>query len=193
MFVGFAPWIVFAVVAKAAGWEPGATAALLSSAILTYPARGRGPLRAPDLAGLLLFALLVIAGLLFDRSELGTDLAVALVTWMLSLILLWSLAFTPTAEQYARDRASEEDRRKVGFRDTYRHLTLVWALVFTTVAAAALVQELTGSGSDVLGWIVPVVALVGGFRYHLWYVTEVQTFARAESSVGPATAAAQRP
>jgi putative flippase GtrA len=193
VFVGFAPWIVFAAVAKAAGWEAGATAALLSAAILTWPGRGRGSLRAPEAGALVLFGLLVLAGLLVDRSEVGDDLAVAAVMGVLAGIMFWSLLFTPTAEQYARERASEEDRRRVGFRDTYRHLTLVWGLAFAAVAAAALAQELTGSDSVLLGWIVPVVAVVGGFRYHLWYVAEVQTFARAESSVGPATAAAQRP
>jgi uncharacterized membrane protein len=194
VFVALAPWIVFAAVAKAAGWEAGAAAALIAAVILTYPTRDRGPVKAPEIAALAVFALLVILGLRLDRAELGRspDLAVAVVTGLLALILLASLAFTPIAEQYAREQAPEEELRKVGFRHTHRHLTVVWGLVFALVAVLALVQDLTGARSDLLTWIVPVTAVLACFKYHLWYVAEVETFAEVESSVGPATAAAQR-
>src|SRR5688500_1501293 len=69
-FVGFAPWIIFSSVVKCVGWEIGALAGLVSSAILSYPSFERGTLKILDYVGFVFFAALVVLGLFLDRAEL---------------------------------------------------------------------------------------------------------------------------
>jgi hypothetical protein len=188
-FVGFAPWIVFAVVVKDVGWEVGATAGLVASAILSYPSYERGSLKILDYAGLAFFAALVILGLFLDRAELDWIEQYSTVISMgaIAVAVFGSLAFVPFTEQYARESVPEEVWDTPGFKRTNRHLTTVWGAVFALVALDSLVQELLDSNAALLDWIIPVALIVGGFKYNAYYVAKARARAgHAEPAKVPA-------
>jgi hypothetical protein len=187
-FVGFAPWIIFAVVVKDVGWEIGATAGLIASVILSYPSYERGALKILDYAGFIFFAALVVLGLFLDREQLDWIEAYSSAISMgaIAIVVFASLAFVPFTEQYARESAPRELWDNPGFKRTNRHLTTVWGLVFLVVAVDSLVQQLLDSDAALLDWIIPVAAIVGGFKYTKYYVDRAQSRARAEPAQVPA-------
>jgi hypothetical protein len=184
-FVGFAPWIIFSVVAKDVGWEVAATAGLVSSAILSYPSFERGALKILDYAGLTFFAVLVVLGLFLDRSELDwvEEYSTVISMGAIAVIVFASLRFVPFTEQYARESVPEEVQKTAAFKQTNRHLTTVWGLVFLVVAVDSLIQQLTDSNSALLDWIIPVAAIVGGFKYTGYYVAKVRAKARPAAEI----------
>ncbi len=179
-FVGFAPWIIYAVVVKDVGWEVGATAGLLSSAILSYPSYERGALKILDYAGLIFFGALVILGLFLDRRELDwiEQYSSVIAMGAITVAVFGSLAFVPFTEQYARESAPEEIWDTPGFKQANRHLTIVWGAVFALIALDSLAQELLDSNAALLDWIIPVALIVGGFKYNAHYVAKAR--ARSE-------------
>jgi hypothetical protein len=180
-FAGFAPWIIFSVVAKDVGWEVAATAGLLSSVILSYPSLERGRLKILDYAGFAFFAVLVVLGLLLDRSELDwlEDYSTVISMGAIAIVVFASLRFVPFTEQYARETVPKEVQATASYRNTNRHLTTVWGFVFLVVAVDSLIQQITDSSSALLDWIIPVAAIVGGFKYTAYYVAKVRAGAVA--------------
>jgi hypothetical protein len=175
-FAGFAPWIIFSVVAKDVGWEVAATAGLVSSAILSYPSVERGTLKILDYAGLAFFAALAVLGLFLDRSELDwlEDYSTVISMGTIAVVVFASLRFVPFTEQYARETAPKEVQATASYKQTNRHLTTVWGFVFLVVAVDSLIQQLTDSSSALLDWIIPVAAIVGGFKYTGYYVAKAR-------------------
>jgi hypothetical protein len=182
--VGFAPWIIFSIVVKDVGWEIGALAGLVSSAILSYPSFERGTLKILDYVGFVFFAALVVLGLFLDRAELDwvDEYSTVISMGAIAVVVFASLAFVPFTEQYARESTPREAWDNPGFKRTNRHLTTVWGLVFLVVAIDSLVQVLLDSDAALLDWIIPVAAIVGGFKYTSYYVAK----ARARSQPAPA-------
>lgn len=175
-FLGFVPWIIFWVVCGPSTWEYAAGGALLAAIILLFPTRDRGRIKLLDLISVAFFAALTIAGLILDRSQLMwlEDYSQAISSGVLALVVLGSLAFVPFTEQYARERVPEQYWSKPSFKRVNRTLTLVWGLTFAVCALLGVIAQHDRGGSAWLNWILPIVLLVGAFKFTAWYPDHVK-------------------
>jgi len=180
-FRGFVPWIIFWVVAGPSSWEYAAGGAFLAALILLFPSGDRGSIKMLDVVSLVFFGALTIAGLFLDRSQLDwlEDYSQAISSGALAIMVLGSLAFVPFTEQYAREQAPKEVWGTPTFKKINRVLTLVWGLVFAASAVLGVIAEQVDTGKNWLNWIIPIVLIVGAFKFTSWYPDQVRGAAAA--------------
>lgn len=184
-FAGFAPWIVYAVVAKPSTWEWAALAALTAALILAVPVvRGAYP-RLLDVGAIGVFGAIATLGLLLARADLAAleRYSLSLSAWALALIVCATLPFVPYTERYAREGPREVPTSSL-VRRTHVVLTAVWAATFAAIAVICGYMEATGTRSDLLTWVVPVALVAGAFKFNQRYAERL-----AEASVSGAGAA----
>ena len=188
-FRGFVPWIIFWVVAGPSSWEFAAGGALIAALILAIPTPDRGSIKLLDAVSIVFFAVLTIAGLILDRSDLDwlEDYSQVISSGVLAVVVLGSLAFAPFTEQYARESVPRENWGSPLFKQINRVLTLVWGLVFAASAVLGAIAREMDSGTDWLNWIIPIALIVGAFKFTTWYPEQ----ARAAAGVAPAAGAGE--
>ncbi len=175
-FLGFVPWLIFWVVSGPSTWEFAAGGALLAAIILLIPSRDRGGIKLLDIVSVVFFAALTVAGLVLDHGQLAwlERYAQTISSGVLALVVLGSLAFTPFTEQYAREQVPRQYWSTPSFKRVNRTLTLVWGLVFLACAVLGLVAQQELGGSAWLNWIIPIVLVVGAFKFTAWYPYHVK-------------------
>jgi intracellular septation protein A len=193
VFLGFAPWIVFSVIAGPSTWMWAALAALVCSLIISVPTwvRTRST-NVLEVVGLAFFAALTVAALVLDRADLMflEENAQLLSSLVLVVVVFGGLLVgRPFTEYYARQTTPREYWGNATFRHINRVLTLVWGGVFVVNALSDLLVRFGGS-SDVFTWVLPAVAVVAGIKITVWYPDHAssQEDAPAEAGTAPATA-----
>jgi hypothetical protein len=178
-FIGFAPWIVYWVVADSSStWLFGALCAVLSAVILGVSMHRGGP-RVLEIITIVFFVGVTTAGMVVgatDRDWMDTH-ATMLSSGVLALMSLISLAFVPFTEQYAVETIPDADRP--AFRRTNQVLTLMWALVFALIAVLGFVAVQLPQTTGWTKWVVPVVVIVGAIGMTRVYPIRVQAAVRA--------------
>jgi hypothetical protein len=179
-FVGFAPWIVYWVVADGPStWMFGAICAVISALFLGISA-GRGGARMLDVVTVVFFVGVTVAGMAVgaeDRDWMDTY-ATTLSGGVLAVMALGSLAFVPFTQQYAPPSAPRHDWEKAAFRRTNQVLTLMWALVFALIAVLGYVAV---AAPVTVSWtkaVIPAVVIVGAIGMTQIYPDRVR--AKAE-------------
>lgn len=179
-FIGFAPWIIYWVVAVGPStWLFGALCAVLSAVILGVSMGFGGP-RLLEVVTIVFFVAVTAAGMILgaaDRDRMDTY-ATTLSSGVLAVMALVSLAFTPFTEQYAQVSRPLEDWEKPAFRQTNRVLTLMWALVFALIAILGFVAAQVPGTRDWTNWVIPVVVIVGAYGMTQTYPARVRQRAR---------------
>ncbi|MCE3552923.1 hypothetical protein LWC33_15850 [Pseudonocardia sp. RS11V-5] len=169
---GFLPWIIFWVVANSPStWEYGAIGAALAAIILAVPSTRKHRTKLLDVVTIVFFVGLAVAGAVVgahDRDVLDTY-STTISSGVLGLVALISLAFTPFTEQYARESTPEEVWSTPEFTHVNRVLTLVWGIAFLVTALLGYIAARLPSTSDWTDWILPIVVLVGAFKFTRWY------------------------
>ncbi len=180
---GFAPWIIFDVVASPSTWEFAALAALIAAVVLAGPELREGRLMMLDIAGIVFFAVLAVLALVLDRSDLDwlERYAQVISSGVLAVIAFGSLAYMPFTEQYARLSAPREIWSSLVFKKINRVLTAVWGLVFLITAILGYVALHVGRGHDWLNWIIPVALIVWAVKFTARYPDRVT----ATAATGP--------
>ncbi|WP_237568489.1 hypothetical protein [Mycolicibacterium lacusdiani] len=182
-FIGFAPWVVYWVVAEGPStWLFGALCAVLSAVILGV-SMGFGAPRLLEIVTIVFFVVVTAAGVILgaaDRDWMDTY-ATTLSSGVLALMALGSLAFTPFTEQYARVTRPLEDWEKPAFRQTNRVLTLMWALVFALIAVLGFFATQVPQTKDWTNWVIPIVVLVGAVGMTQTYPAKVRERANPAS------------
>ncbi|MFD7605313.1 hypothetical protein ACFWAN_33390 [Streptomyces mirabilis] len=180
VFLGFAPWIIFDVVASPSTWKYAALAALIAALVLNVPDLRRGSFKILEAASLVFFAVLFVLGLAVDRQDLLwlETYAQTLANGVIAVVALGSLAFTPFTEQYARESVPRQYWDTPLFRRTNRILTAMWGEVFLVTALLGLLALHVRSGSDWLNWVIPIALLVAAIRFTKWYPAHVRARAR---------------
>jgi hypothetical protein len=162
-FVGFAPWIVYWVVADGPStWMFGAICAVISALFLGISA-GRGGARMLDVVTVVFFVGVTVAGMVVgaeDRDWMDTY-ATTLSGGVLGLMALGSLAFVPFTQQYAPESAPRHEWEKAAFRRTNQVLTLMWALVFALIAVLGFVAVTAPATVSWTKAVIPAVVIVG--------------------------------
>jgi intracellular septation protein A len=170
-FVGFVPWIIFWVVASPSTWEYATLGALIAAVILAVPDARQRRLKLLDVATIAFFAVFSLLAVFLDAGDLQwfEDYSQAISSGMLALLVLGSLAFVPFTEQYARESAPREVWDTPLFKQVNRTLTAVWGLVFAACAVLGVIAQNVDSGQDWLNWIIPIVLIVGAFKFTAAY------------------------
>jgi hypothetical protein len=162
-FIGFAPWIIYWVVADGPStWLFGALCAVLSAFILGVSMGFGGP-RLLEIVTIVFFVAVTAAGLIVgaeDRDWMDTY-ATTLSSGVLAAMAFGSMFFTPFTEQYARVSPPLEEWEKPAFHQTNRVLTLMWGLVFALIAVLGYFAALVPETSDWTNYVVPIVVIVG--------------------------------
>jgi hypothetical protein len=175
LYFGFAPWIVFAVIASPSTWEYAALGALIVSVVLARPDFRRHDVKILDVAGIVFFAALSVLAIFLDRSDLSDveKYAGVIASAALAVIALGSLAFTPFTEQYARDTTPKEYWDSPLFKKINRTLTALWGLTFVATAVLSYLAVEVEDGKSWFNWILPIVLLVVMVRFTEWYPDHV--------------------
>ena len=173
IFLAFAPWIIFDVVAGPSTWKLAAFSALIASVVLTLPdlRHRRGLPKLLDAVGVVFFAVISILALGLDRGQMLwlETYAQVISNGVLALTALASLAFEPFTEQYARLSTPREVWGTPVFKRTNQVLTAMWGLVFLATAILGLIALHVRSGTDWLNWVIPIALLVLAVRFTRWY------------------------
>jgi hypothetical protein len=180
-FAGFAPWIIFGVVAAGPStWLYGALAAAIAAVIVALPSIGRRNVKVLDVVTILFFVAMTIAGIVADAKDRDwmDTYATVISSGVLAVIALGSLAFVPFTEQYARESTPREVWDQPAFKHVNRVLTLMWGLVFAAIAVVAFISIKVPSTGDWTEWVIPAVLLVGAFKFTDYYPERVR--ARAQ-------------
>jgi hypothetical protein len=186
-FVGFAPWIIFWVVAAPSTWEYATLGALIAAVILAVPDAQHRRLKLLDVATIGFFAVFSLLAVFLDAADLDwlEDYSQAISSGVLAVLVLGSLAFVPFTEQYARESTPREVWDTPLFKQVNRVLTAVWGLVFAISAILGVIAQNVDSGQDWLNWIIPIALIVGAFKFTARYPDQ----ARVRAGLAPRAAA----
>lgn len=178
VFLGFVPWIVFAVVAGPSTWMWAALAALVCALVLAVPDWRRSrSISVLDGAGIVFFGVMVVLALVLDRAALQPieDRAQLLSSIVIAVVALGSLAVgRPFTEYYAKRETPREYWDTPTFRKINRVLTGLWGGVFVVNALCDAAVGFWGASPDVFNWVVPVVAIVVAVKITGWYPEHVK-------------------
>ena len=170
-FIGFVPWIIFWVVSGPSTWEWAALGAALAAIILMIPSIERGNPKILDTATAIFFIVLSLVALFVDRQTLGLlEHYSQLISYgVLAIVAFGSLLFMPFTEQYARETVPREHWDSPTFKRINRVLTAMWGTVFVLLALCQVVYEIAPSQKSLFNWIIPIVLIVGAFKFTAWY------------------------
>ncbi|BCM66900.1 MULTISPECIES: hypothetical protein [Streptomyces] len=167
VFLSFAPWIVFGVVASPSTWEYAALAALLASLALSGHDMLRGRLRILDMTGIVFFAVLCVLALALDRGQLIwlETYAQVLSNGLVAAVALGSLCADPFTAQYARESTPREVWDSPVFTHINRVLTALWGAAFALMTLSTWLAVRYPAQDDWFNWVVPVALLVAAVKF----------------------------
>jgi len=178
--IGFAPWIVFSLVAQRLAANGVAWSALIAVAMtavaLLAARRKHGPMFL-NLVSLGLFGLIAVVGFTGGAAvdqwlfEWGRPL----VGVVLGLVVLATAPVRPFTEEYARQSVPREYWGSPTFRKINRVLSAVWGVAILVIGLAGVaVAALDAHAVDasehnivelVLNWVVPIAVIWGA----IWF------------------------
>ncbi|MBJ7906318.1 hypothetical protein ABZW47_29910 [Streptomyces sp. NPDC004549] len=171
VFLSFAPWIIFGVVASPSTWEYAALAALIASLALSAQDLRHGRVRILDATGIVFFAVLAVLALALGRNELlwVETYAQVISNGVVALVALGSLFADPFTAQYARESTPRQYWDSPIFKHINRVLTAVWGLAFVLMTLFTWLAIHFPAQDDWFNWVVPIALLVGAVRFTQWY------------------------
>ncbi|MEV6841571.1 hypothetical protein AB0N17_45310 [Streptomyces sp. NPDC051133] len=167
VFLSFAPWIIFGVVASPSTWKYAALAALVAAIALSGQDLLHGKLRILDITGIVFFAVLCVLGLTLGRGQLlwVETYAQVISNGLVAVVALGSLLRDPFTAQYARESTPREFWDSPVFRHINRVLTAVWGLAFALMTVSTWLAVRFPSQDDWFNWVVPIALLVWAVRF----------------------------
>ncbi|MEU9403035.1 hypothetical protein [Streptomyces sp. NPDC048242] len=171
VFLSFAPWIIFGVVASPSTWEYAALAALVASLLLAAQDLLHGRIRVLDVTGIVFFAVLAVLALALSRDELlwVETYAQVISNGLVAVVALGSLLAAPFTAQYARESTPRQYWDSPVFKHINMVLTAVWGLAFALMTLFTWLAIRFPDQDDWFNWVVPIALLVGAVRFTQWY------------------------
>ncbi|MFD8262706.1 hypothetical protein ACFV19_28200 [Streptomyces griseoluteus] len=167
VFLSFAPWIIFGVVAGPSTWEYAALAALIASLVLSAQDLLQGRIRILDTAGIVFFAVLSVLALALNRADLLwlETYAQVISNGLVAVIAFASLLHDPFTAQYARESTPRQYWDSPVFRHINRVLTTYWGVTFAVMTASTWLAIHFPGQDDWFNWVIPVVLLVIAVKF----------------------------
>ncbi|MER5775459.1 hypothetical protein ABT144_14400 [Streptomyces sp. NPDC002039] len=186
------PWVVFAVVDRAAPspqWA--ALSAAATALIIAWPSIAARSPRILDLAAIGLFLALAVAAFVVgpDGREVIAHYGRTIATGSLALIIFATLPFRPFTEDYARQSVPRELWGTPRFKHVNRVLSAGWGAAFAFMTVCHLIaasQPDDRQMSTIFNWLLPIAAIIVMIRFTERYRTRVgHAAARAGARTGP--------
>ncbi|MGC4996504.1 MULTISPECIES: hypothetical protein [unclassified Streptomyces] len=167
VFLSFAPWIIFGVVASPSTWEYAALAALVASLVLASQDLLHGKIRILDAVGIVFFAVLSVLALALNRSELIwlETYAQVISNGLVAVVAFASLLHDPFTAQYARESTPRQFWDSPVFRHINRVLTTFWGVVFALMTASTWLAIHFPGQDDWFNWVIPIALLVIAVKF----------------------------
>jgi hypothetical protein len=167
VFLSFAPWIVFGVVAGPSTWAYAALAALIAAVALSGQDLLRGRIRILDMTAIVFFAVLCVLGLALSRGEIlwVETYAQVISNGLVAVVALGSLLGDPFTAQYARESTPREVWDSPVFLHINRVLTAVWGLAFALMTVSTWLAVRFPSQDDWFNWVIPIALLVCAVKF----------------------------
>ena len=170
LYFGLVPWIVFAVVGRGslegAAW--GAAAALATAIVILVMSARTHAVKDLEIFSVALFAVLALWGASDQHNAHGLLQRYhnGIATGALACFAIASLARQPFTEPYAREVVQRKYWKTARFTRANVELTLMWAVVFTAVAASQTAAGAihTRLGSTVFTWVLPMGLVLLGVK-----------------------------
>lgn len=169
IFIGFAPFILFALLVEHFGVDHVGLAALASGLLAvalagTEIVRG-GSVKILDWAGIGVFGVIAVLGFVGGHGvqEWLAQYGANVSTLALAAVMGISALTVPFTEQYARESVEQKYWGSPVFRAKNAAITWIWAGSVATIGIAGVIGNVlpaTGTLAIVLDWVVPVVATV---------------------------------
>ncbi|EME15275.1 hypothetical protein [Rhodococcus triatomae] len=198
IFVGFIPWIVFAIVARrlaadGVAWSA-ALSALISLVFLVHGRRTGSPTQL-DIYSLTLFTAIAVIGFVGDHNvdqwlyEWGRPL----VGVLLGVTILVTASTRPFTAEYAKRTTPREYWDSALFRRINLVLSATWGVAIAVMGAAAvLVTALDANATDtssphlidfVLNWVVPISVIAWMIHFTNTYPDRAGRAADEENAI----------
>ncbi|MEU6066127.1 MULTISPECIES: DUF3159 domain-containing protein [Streptomyces] len=167
VFLSFAPWIIFGVVASPSTWKYAALAALIAVIVLSGRDILRGRFYLLDIVGIVFFAVITVLALALDRSQLLwlETYAQVISNGVVAAVALGSLLADPFTAQYARRSTPREVWDSPIFKHINQVLTVAWGAVFALMALSTWLAVRFPAMDDWFNWVIPVVLLVAVVKF----------------------------
>ncbi|WP_030814169.1 hypothetical protein [Streptomyces sp. NRRL F-2799] len=167
VFLSFAPWIIFGVVASPSTWEYAALAALVASLVLSAQDLLHGKIRILDAAGIVFFAVLSVLALALNRPDLLwlETYAQVISNGLVAVVAFASLLYDPFTAQYARESTPRQYWNSPVFRHINRVLTTYWGVTFAIMTASTWLAIHFPGQDDWFNWVIPIVLLVIAVKF----------------------------
>ncbi|MCS0599644.1 hypothetical protein NX794_00070 [Streptomyces sp. LP11] len=165
------PWVVFAVIDRAAPSPQWAAAsAAVAALVIAWPSLvARSPLSL-DLLAIGLFVVMAVAAFLAGPHgrQIIADYGRTMATGALALFVLLTLPFAPFTTQYARRVVPRELWGTERFRRTNVVFSAVWGVAFAFMTVCHLIAA--GDPGDrrlstVCNWLLPIAAVIAVLRF----------------------------
>lgn len=170
ILLAFAPFLVFVILERFAGYATSLLAAAVTSALLVLKDRiSGGSIKVLEAGTLMLFTGLAVYAAI--RKPAWSILFVRLlVDAGLLLVVLASLALKqPFTVQYAKEQVAAEFWTNPGFLRTNYVITGVWALAFALLVATEAAMLYVPSMPQKAGIWVVMLVMYGGVRFTVEY------------------------
>ncbi|MEU6313278.1 hypothetical protein [Streptomyces sp. NPDC047014] len=165
-FVSLIPWVVFAVVDRAAPspqWA--ALSAAATAVVIAWPSFAARSPRILDVSAIVLFLALAVAAFLVgpDGQEVIAHYGRTIATGSLALIVFATLPVRPFTEQYARLTVPRELWNTPRFQHVNRVLSAGWGTAFAFMTLCHLIaagQPDDRRLSTIFNWLLPIAAII---------------------------------
>ncbi|MFI8346462.1 hypothetical protein [Streptomyces sp. NPDC085596] len=167
VFLSFAPWIIFGVVASPSTWEYAALAALVAATVLSAQDLLHGKIRILDAVGIVFFAVLSVLALALNRPDLlwVETYAQVISNGLVAVVAFASLLYDPFTAQYARESTPRQYWDSPVFRHINRVLTAYWGVTFAVMTASTWLAIHFPDQDDWFNWVIPIVLLVIAVKF----------------------------
>lgn len=170
IWLGFVPWLLFAVLCRRDSLQAAVVVGLLGAIAVAVPGVLAGRPKLLEFATITFFALFVVVVFLVDpgADDFLNRYGRAIATAALALIAISSLLIgRPFTEQYAREQVDPSLWGTDRFSQLNRHFSAVWALVFALMACSHVVAGAidTQRAETIFNWVIPVGLVVAMVKY----------------------------
>lgn len=170
IWLGFVPWILFAVLCRRDTLQAAVVVGLGGALIVSAPSIRAGRPKILELGTVLFFVVFVLVVFAVDpgADDFLNRYGRAIATAGLALIAFVSLLIgKPFTEQYAREQVDPALWGTERFVQLNRRFTLGWALVFLAMACSHVVAGAidTHRAETIFNWVIPIVLIVAMVKY----------------------------